>query len=294
MLLPKPTIISCIRLVPSSNYRLKVLTNYSYEAEIKVNENDFEPLQTIGSDILVNNLNVGDTFQVRLRNVDGDNYSDWYVFNEIFIDSLYSNYTQFSPKPDNPNFYDNDFDLYNALNNEVIQKKGIDCIYLPKKFQKFDLILGEDVLTKFEDSYKMKMYLRSATGFDGSGDMFGKFGLSVEDIANLEVNISEFHRVTNDTVPVEGDLIYIIMGNFLMEIFHVEDEDPYFTLGKTSEYIFSTRKYDYSHEQMETDIEDIDKVKEFISTDIESENDLIEDDINDILNIANPNEFGNR
>lgn len=41
MILPKPTIISCIRLVPSSDYRLKTLSNYSYEAEISVNEDEF-------------------------------------------------------------------------------------------------------------------------------------------------------------------------------------------------------------------------------------------------------------
>lgn len=294
MIIEKPIITSCKRLLPSTNYELKVYSKYETEAEVSYNETDFEPIQAVNNIIRITDKPVGTTFQVRVRNVVNEEYSDWYVFNNILIDSVRSNYIQFSAKPDNPNFYANDFNLYNAQNNEVVQKRGIDCIYLPKKFQKFDLILGEDVLTKFEDSYKMKMYLRSTTGFDGSGDMFGRFGLAVEDIANLEVNIDEFHRVTNNITPVEGDLIYICMGNFLMEIFHVEDEDPFFTLGKTSEYVFSTRKYDYSHEELDTDIEHIDRLEDFKSTDIVSENDMIEDDINDILNVMSENEFGNR
>ena len=155
-------------------------------------------------------------------------------------------------------------------------------------------LLGEDVLTKFEKSYRMKMYLRSHTGFEGNGDMFGKFGLSVDDIANLEVNIDDFTRITDGYVPLEGDLIYIEMGDWLMEIFHVEDEDPFFTLGKKSQHIFNTRKYDYSHEELDTDVEMVDRLKEYKSTDIVSENDIIEDDINSILNLNNNNEFGDR
>ena len=293
-MLQKPTILSCIRKVPLTSYVVKLASCFTVESEISVNDGEFEPIENANNTIFVLGLNIGDTFQLRLRNVKDEEHSDWYVFNKITIGNEYQNYDYKSPRPDNPNFYNSDFNLYNALNNEVIQKRGIDCIYLPQKFRKFDLLLGEDVLTKFEKSYRMKMYLRSSTGFEGNGDIFGKFGLSVEDIANLEVNIDEFHRVTNGYVPLEGDLIYIEMGDLLMEIFHVEDEDPFFALGKKSEYIFNTRKYDYSHENMDTDVENIDKVETFKSTDIKSENDLIEDDINEYLNLNKPNEFGDR
>ena len=293
-MLEKPIILSCIRQIPLTNYVLKLSSRDEVEAEISRNNSEFEPIEVVDKTIFVNGLNVGDNFQVRVRAVKDEDFSDWYEFNRIRVIDVHTNYIQQSPKPQNPNFYDNDFALFDSLQNEVVQKRGIDCIYLPQKFRKFDLILGEDVLTKFEKSYRMKMYLRSSTGFEGNGDMFGKFGLSVEDIANLEVNINEFSRATDGYIPLEGDLIYIEMGDWLMEIFHVEDEDPYFTLGKKSQHIFNTRKYDYSHEELDTDVEMVDRLKEYKSTDIVSENDIIEDDINSILNLNNNNEFGDR
>ena len=293
-MLEKPIILSCIRQIPLTDYVLKVSSRDEVEAEISKNNSEFEPIEVVDKTIFITGLNVGDNFQVRVRAVKDEDFSDWYEFNRIRVIDVHTNYIQQSPKPQNPNFYDNDFALFDSLQNEVVQKRGIDCIYLPQKFQKFDLILGEDVLTKFEKSYRMKMYLRSSTGFEGNGDMFGKFGLSVEDIANLEVNINEFSKTTDGYVPLEGDLIYIEMGDWLMEIFHVEDEDPYFTLGKKSQHIFNTRKYDYSHEELDTDVEMVDRLKEYKSTDIVSENDIIEDDINNILNVNNPNRFGDR
>lgn len=294
MLLEKPIVLSCLRQLPLTSYIVKVHSKYEIESEISINNREFEPIEIANNTVFVTELNVGDSFQLRFRSFKDENYSDWYVFNRIRIDNVNTNYIQQSPNPQNPNFYDNDFALFDSLQNEVVQKRGIDCIYLPQKFRKFDLILGEDVLTKFEKSYRMKMYLRSSTGFEGNGDMFGKFGLSVEDIANLEVNMNEFSRATDGYIPLEGDLIYIEMGDWLMEIFHVEDEDPYFTLGKKSQHIFNTRKYDYSHEDLETQVEMVDRLKDYKSTDIVSENDLIEDDINSILNLNKPNEFGDR
>lgn len=294
IILEKPIVLSCLRQLPLTYYIVKVHSKYDIESEISINNKEFEPIEIANNTVFVTGLNVGDSFQLRFRSIEGENFSDWYIFNKIRIDNVNTNYIQQSPNPQNPNFYDNDFALFDSLQNEVVQKRGIDCIYLPQKFQKFDLILGEDVLTKFEKSYRMKMYLRSSTGFEGNGDMFGKFGLSVEDIANLEVNINEFSRTTDGYIPLEGDLIYIEMGKWLMEIFHVQHEDPYFTLGKRSQYIFNTRKYDYSHEDLDTQVEMVDKLKDYKSTDIISENDLIEDDINSILNSNKPNEFGDK
>ena len=67
-----------------------------------------------------------------------------------------------------------------------------------------------------------------------------------------------------------------------------------FPLGKKSQHIFNTRKYDYSHEDLDTQVEMVDRLKDYKSTDIVSENDLIEDDINNILNLNNPNLYGDR
>lgn len=196
--------------------------------------------------------------------------------------------------PHNPNFSNNEFNLYDTIQNEVVQKRGIDVIYLPKQFQKVDLILGEDVLSKFDASYKMKMYLTSYSGFEGDGDVFGHFGLVSTNQANFEVNMNEFRRQTN-LLPNEGDLIYVPVGEWIMEIFMIDDDkEPFFALGQQSKYVILTRKYEYSNEEMDTGIDVIDGLNDLQTTDIESENDAIELDSDDILNSADTNIFGDK
>lgn len=196
-------------------------------------------------------------------------------------------------KPHNPNFNNNEFNLYDTLQNEVVQKRGIDVVYLPKQFQKVDLILGEDVLSKFDDNFGMKMYLTNFSEFGGESSVFGHFGLAVSDQATFEVNINEFFRETNH-IPVEGDLIFVPVGNWVMEIFAVKKHDPFFAMGQVSKYTFETRKYEYSNEEMDTGIDSLDDLNELQSTDIESENDILDTDSDDILNSAEPNIFGDK
>lgn len=293
-MIEKPIVLSCKRILPTNDYVLTVYGSYEIEAEVSYNNDSFNPISIVDNKITISQKPIGTIFQVRIRSKKDTEYSEWYMFNRITIDSIYDTKIQYSPSPQNPNFYENDFGLFNSLSNEVIQKRGIDCIFLPKKFQKFDLILGEDPLQKFEDTYYMKMYLATVTGFEGDHDMFGRFGLHVDDIATLEINQTEFRKITNNLTPVSGDLIYIPMGNFLMEIISFNDKDPFYILGKRSKFVISVRKYDYSHEELDTTVKDINIFGDYNSTDIESENDELEDDINDLLNLNNPNIFGDK
>lgn len=196
--------------------------------------------------------------------------------------------------PLNVNFYDTDFDLHAHLLNECVKAKGIDTIYLPREYQKVDLILGEDVLSKFTTKFPMKLYLANFSGFEGEGSLFGQFGLHVTEQVNFEIDIAEFNTITNNYHPIEQDLIYVPMGEWILELFFVGKNDPYYHLGKDVKYIFQTRRFEYSHEEMDTDIAELDSLNNLSSTDIESENDAIEDDINDILNTTKPNYFGDR
>ncbi len=196
--------------------------------------------------------------------------------------------------PHNFNFRTADFNLYNSLQNEIINMRGIEVVYLPKIEQKVDLILGEDVLAKFNDTYPMIMYLTSFSEFGGQGDMFGHFGLTITDQATFEINIDEFESITDSLVPVEGDLIYVPAGNWLMEIFHSDKDDPFMHMGKPTKYTFQTRMHDYSHEELDTDINEIDSLNELDTSDIESENDEIDTEITGILNSSQPNIFGDK
>jgi hypothetical protein len=196
--------------------------------------------------------------------------------------------------PHNFNFYDEDFNLYNDCQNEIINMRGIEVVYLPRQDQKADLILGEDPLSKFNETYSMIMYLANFSEFGGQGDLFGNFGITITDQANFEINMGEFGYIADGLVPVEGDLIYVPMGNWLMEIFHVEKDDPFFHMGKPSKYIFLTRMADYSHEELDTGIEKVDSLNSRDGTDIDSENDEIDDELDGILNLSEPNIFGDK
>lgn len=197
-------------------------------------------------------------------------------------------------KPLNVNFYKSDFNLFKHLLNESIKAKGVEVIYLPREYQKVDLIFGEDVISRFGETFTIKMYLTSFSDFEGDGSAFGQFGLTVNDQLTFEIDIDEFNVRTMNYHPQEQDLLYIPVGEWILEIFNVSKKDPFYHLGKKSKYLLQARRFEYSHEEMNTDIEQMDDLNNLDTTDIESENDLIEDDINDILNTSKPNKFGDR
>ena len=238
---------------------------------------------------------ITDTVQFRVRNFDEDDaYSAWIESAVYEITEQVQSFSHVQTTPLNFNFFTNDFNLYNGCQNEVIQQNGIDTFYLPKQYQKIDLVLGEDVLSKFNQSYPMKMYLASFTEFGGDGILFGNFGLTVTEQVTLEVNITYFAAQTSNYYPVEGDLIFLPISNFVFEIFRIVDVDPFFHLGKTSKYIFEVRRIEYSGEEMDTGIAKLDELESLQDTDIESESDELEDELNDILNSSEPNIFGDR
>ena len=51
-------------------------------------------------------------------------------------------------------------ELVNSLTSEVIQIHGMDVMYIPRTLVKEDVLLGEDVLSKFSTAYEIEMYLK--------------------------------------------------------------------------------------------------------------------------------------
>ena len=60
--------------------------------------------------------------------------------------------------------------LYEDLIMEGLRIYGHDCYYLPRTLVNQDLILGEDVLSKFDDSYLLEMYIETTEGFADDDD----------------------------------------------------------------------------------------------------------------------------
>ena len=152
-------------------------------------------------------------------------------------------------------------ELINSLTSEVIQIHGMDVFYIPRTLVKEDILLGEDVLSKFSTAYEIEMYLKTTDGFGGEGDLVTKFGLDVRDEVIFTVHKDRFELATDMAKPLEGDLIFLPISKGLFEIKFVEHEQPFYQAGKNYSFDLTCELYQYSEEQLETGISDIDNIE---------------------------------
>ena len=152
-------------------------------------------------------------------------------------------------------------ELINSLTSEVIKVHGMDVYYLPRTLVKEDLIMGEDVLSKFSTAYEIEMYLKTVEGFGGEGDLVTKFGLDVRDEVIFTVHADRFNLATEMDTPLEGDLIFLPINKGLFEIKFVEHEQPFYQFGKNYSFDLTCELFQYSEEQLDTGIEDVDQIE---------------------------------
>ena len=152
-------------------------------------------------------------------------------------------------------------ELINSLTSEVIQIHGLDVFYLPRTLVKEDLLMGEDVLSKFSNVYEIEMYLKSTEGFGGEGDLVSKFGLDVRDEVIFTVHRDRFELATDMSKPLEGDLIYLPINKGLFEIKFVEHEQPFYQSGKNYSFDITCELFQYAEEQLDTGVSEIDSIE---------------------------------
>ena len=75
----------------------------------------------------------------------------------------------------------NEKNLYEDLIIEGLKIYGHDVYYLPRTLVNQDLILGEDSLSKFDDSYLIEMYVETTEGLAGEQELINKFGLEIRE-----------------------------------------------------------------------------------------------------------------
>ena len=152
-------------------------------------------------------------------------------------------------------------ELINSLTSEVIQIHGLDVFYIPRTLVKEDVLLGEDVLSKFSTAYEIEMYLKTTEAFGGEGDLVSKFGLDVRDEVIFTVHKDRFNLATDMDKPLEGDLVFLPINKGLFEIKFVEHEQPFYQAGKNYSFDITCELYQYSEEQLETGITAIDDIE---------------------------------
>ena len=159
--------------------------------------------------------------------------------------------------------------LYEDLIIEGLKIYGHDCYYLPRTLVNRDLILGEDSLSKFDDSYLLEMYMETTEGFAGQQEIINKFGLEIREDTTFMLAkrrwqdaVDSVHTLIKDGRPNEGDIIYMPLMNSFFEIQFVEDQEPFFQLGNLPVYKLRTTRWEYSSERLNTGVTDIDSAED--------------------------------
>ena len=154
-----------------------------------------------------------------------------------------------------------DQNLISELNRELIQQAGQDVMYMPRTLVKEDLILDEDVLSQFDVKYDIEMFIKTFDNFGGPDDTITKFGLDVNDELILTVHADRFQTVTGMDHPLEGDLIWFPLSQGLFEIKYVENEQPFYQVGKNYVFDLTCEIFQYSGEKIDTGVAAIDQIE---------------------------------
>ena len=125
--------------------------------------------------------------------------------------------------------------LHENLIIEGLKIYGFDCYYLPRTLVNQDLILGEDVASRFNASYLLEMYMETTEGFQGEQELVSKFGLEIREDTTFTIAKRRWEDAVGDQAtliksgrPNEGDLVYFPLMNSFFEIQFVEDQEPFF------------------------------------------------------------------
>lgn len=164
--------------------------------------------------------------------------------------------------------------LYEDIVIEMIKIYGYDVVYMPRKYQKQDKLLGEDVLSKFNKIYEIEMYYPAVNGPSGS-DYLSKFGIEIQEVHDLVVSKKRFRQLIGEKEgmerPAPGDLVYLPLTNSLLEIKSVDDADPevqFNPLDKSPVYRIVTQNFVYSYEEIDTGVPIIDSARAEIITNL--------------------------
>lgn len=181
--------------------------------------------------------------------------------------------------------------ILQSLVTESIKIQGMEVFYIPRKHENLDLVLGEDVLSKFDTAIPIEMYM-DHPGWQGQTDLIQKFGLFVQEELEFIVSKPRWLKVVPPAAPwmlnggirpQEGDLIYDPMTKNLFEIFYVDIESVYYQLNKTYQYNLKCRLFIYSSERMETTIPTVNEVGDEYSQDLLNDQFNLENELGNIM-----------
>lgn len=165
--------------------------------------------------------------------------------------------------------YSGEQNLVQDLVDEQIKLFGTDIYYLPRTLLN-ENTLDDIIYSKFEEQFKIEMYLQNVEGF-GQSEFISKFGLKVTDEIKFivsqrrwiqEATANEYKSIIR---PLEGDLLFFPLTKDLYEIKFVEVEAVFHQFGKLQFYQITAEIYEMGNESIDTGIPEIDLIENILS-----------------------------
>lgn len=176
------------------------------------------------------------------------------------------------------NFYFNNFSasneqgLYEDLIIESIKIYGEDMMYLPRTLTNYDKLLGTDDQSQYNQAILVELYIKSIDGFTGDGNFMSKFGLQIRDQVVFSIAQRTFNQevaiYTDQVRPNEGDLIYFPLNKKCFQIKYVNNKEMFYQFGALQTFELTCELFEYSNEQFNTGIAEIDIIQQKFSTNI--------------------------
>ena len=151
---------------------------------------------------------------------------------------------------------------------ETIEIYGQDIYYVPRTLVNRDTVFGEDSDSQFESAKAIRAYVNNVEGWEGQGELLSKFGVRIEDKTTFIFSREKFKEHVDDSTvlnvegrPNEGDLIWFPVTKHLFSIKFVEAEKPFYQLGKGYVWECQCELFEYSDEEINTGITDLDAIE---------------------------------
>jgi hypothetical protein len=180
--------------------------------------------------------------------------------------------------------------LFEDLIIEGLKIYGNLIYYIPRVLVNRDLVLGEDNSSKFKNALAVEMYFETTEGFLGQQELINKFGLEIREDTTFMVSkrrFEEFVSSRSDLIvsgrPNEGDILYFPLMNSFFEIQFVEDQEPFFQLGNLPVYKLRVTRWEYSSEDLDTGVAEIDDTETEYSLNLLLNKFILEDETGSLI-----------
>ena len=170
--------------------------------------------------------------------------------------------------------------LLESMSNEVARIYGVPCYYIARNFTGYDQLYGTTESESYTYCWQIAMVQKNVLGFTGDREFMDKFaGLQIRDQITFSIPRKTFEQVVAQDPnfpplpfnlhsadltsfrPREGDLIWYPFNQKCFKIVFVNKTDMFWQLGKLYTWEVTCELYEYSGEQFNTGIPEIDRIQ---------------------------------